>query len=68
MNQLQEIINKNSYLKEWREKTSVCLLAINMPINGIILAITGNFDKRTNLHNYCKKHNLNEKEVAKILY
>lgn len=64
---INKIIKKDPYLKEWRQKTAVCLLLINMPESGIELALTGGLDKKLNVEIYCKANNLDVEEVWKIL-
>lgn len=64
---LQNIISKNSYIKDWRYNTAVCLLAIGMSEMGIECAITGNLDKKKDCINLCRAENLDFNRVWALL-
>lgn len=67
--ELEKLLKADSCLQEWREKTTYCLMAIGMPENGIIHAITGKWDKcpTSALKEYCRQHFLSYNEVKNII-
>lgn len=64
---LTKVINRNSYVKDWRFKTAVCLVALGMSETGIESAITGNLDRRKECHNLCRAEGLEFKKVWALI-
>lgn len=64
---IQKLIQKNPYLRDWRQKTAVMLMLISMSEDNIINALQGNLDSPKTLKNVCDAEHLDYRQASDIL-
>lgn len=64
---IRKTIEKDPYLREWRQKTAILLMNVGMSDRNIANAISGGIRNHRECRNVCDADNISYKEVRKIL-
>lgn len=64
---IQKLIQKDSNLRPWRQKTATLLMIIGMSDHHIENALLGNLDKPSTLKNVCDAENISYNAARQIL-
>ena len=64
---IQKLIQKDSNLRHWRQKTATLLMMIGMSDHHIENALLGNLDKPFNLKSVCDAENISYELARQIL-